>query len=94
MRKLLIAAAASLAAIAIPAAPAQADHRDGARVRVFVGSGPAWGWHRPGWRSHGRDRWRWRSWHRPPRGRWWRGSGWSRSCHRWWWDGWTWRCRW
>lgn len=41
MRKLLVAAAASLAALALPASPAEAGHRDGVRVGVFVGTGPA-----------------------------------------------------
>jgi hypothetical protein len=89
MRKLLVAAAASLAALALPAAPAQANHRDGVRVGLFVGSGPDWGWNRPRWRGrHWRGDWRW---HAPPRR--WRGHGWARSCRGWWWDGWTWRCR-
>jgi hypothetical protein len=99
MRKLLLAAAASLAAIALPAAPASADHRDGVRVGVHVGVGSHWGalgprWGHPRWRGHWRDDWRRHRFGPPPR-RWHRRHfGWSRPCHRWWWDGFTWRCRW
>ena len=103
MRKLLLAASASLAALALPAAPAQADPRDGVRVGVSFGIGHPWArdWRHPRWRGHWRDRWRWRDdwrwrgrWHRPVRI--WRSPGWAWGprCRAWWWDGWTWRCRW
>jgi hypothetical protein len=98
MRKLLIAAA-TLAALAIPAsAPAEASHRDGWGVSATVhfGSHDRWRDDRR-WRGHSRwrggwrdDDWRWR-------GRGWRGHpgrhlGWRNSCRRWWFDGWGWRC--
>ena len=42
MHKLLFAAAAALAAFVLPAAPAQADHRDGVRIGVHFGTAGHW----------------------------------------------------
>jgi hypothetical protein len=101
MGKLLLAAAASLAALALPAAPAEAQRHGGWSRHWDGGRHMGWrhmGWHQMGWR----DGWRWRDrrWHRPARVRvhvwaapaW----GWARSapCRRLWWDGWGWRCSW
>jgi hypothetical protein len=104
MRKLLIAAAASLAAFALPAAPAEAGHRGGGRVVVHVGAGSQWGghlggqWRQPRWGGHWRAGPRWRGHWRPAarwRGHWRRPARvWARPCASMWWDGWAWRCRW
>ena len=109
MRKLLLGAAAALAALAVPAAsPAEASHRDGWSSGADVRAVVHFAGHRDRWdRRHWRGRhWRWRDdwrWHHPrPWG--WRshpgisfgfGWGWGRpACRSWWWDGWAWRCRW